>query len=98
MIMTSNGKNQKPGLPPPITELTYEQDLKLRLMYDQLVKPETQKDDIITLIMALQQQCFVLSNSITNLVEKWPTPPTHMDQPTTKEVGQMFGILFETKG
>jgi len=52
-----------------------EQDLKLRLLYDNLIKPETQKEDIITVFMALQEQAFVLSNSLTNLVEKWPKRP-----------------------
>ena len=32
------------------------------------------KDDVTTLMVALQHQNFVLSNSLTNLVEKWPTP------------------------
>ena len=49
-----------------------EQDLKLRLMYDNITKPETSKEDIITVFMALQEQNYVLANSLTNLVEKWP--------------------------
>ena len=92
--MTSKKDNPDYGPPPPITELTMEQDLKLRILWDQLNKPETQKADIITLFMALQQQCYVLGNSITNLVDKWPKPPA---QNTTKEGVQMFGILLETK-
>ncbi len=67
-----------------------EQDLKLRLLYDNLVKPETQKEDIITVFMALQEQAFVLSNSLTNLVEKWPKV-----HPITNEALPMFGILYE---
>ena len=74
--MTSQLKNPYPGLPKPITKLTVEQDLKLRLLYDNLIKPETQKEDIITVFMALQEQAFVLSNSLTNLVHKWPKPPS----------------------
>ena len=74
--MTSKTKHQSPGLPPPITELTVEQDLKLRLLYDNLIKPETRKEDIITVFMALQEQAFVLSNSLTNLVHKWPKTST----------------------
>ena len=61
-------------------------------MYDNLIKPETQKEDIITVFMALQEQAFVLSNSLTNLVKKWPKV-----QPTINEVPAMFGILLETK-
>ena len=72
--------------------MTTEQDLRLRLVYDKLIKPETKKEDIITVFMALQEQAFVLGNSLTNLVEKWPKVP-----PTTNEVPQMFGILLETK-
>ena len=52
-----------------------EQDLKLRLLYDNLIKPETQKEDIITVFMALQEQAFVLSNSLTNLVQNGPNAP-----------------------
>ena len=74
-----------------------EQDLKLRTMYDALTKPETAKEDIITLIMALQKQNFVLGNSLTNLVDKWQERLTQMDLNTTREVLPMFGILLETK-
>ena len=74
-----------------------EQDLKLRTMYDALSKPETEKEDIITLIMALQKQNFVLGNSLTNLVDKWQERLTQMDLNTTREVLPMFGILLETK-
>jgi len=40
--------------------------------------PEANKADIIILFMALQKQCFVLSNSLSNLVKQWPIlhPPT----------------------
>ena len=74
-----------------------EQDLKLRTMYDALTKPETAKEDIITLIMALQKQNFVLGNSLTNLVNKWQERLTQLDLNTTREVLPMFGILLETK-
>jgi len=77
--------------------LTTEQDLKLRLIQDALEKEETQKEDIITVFMALQRQNFVLANSLTNLVEKWPPPPTQSDLNTIKEVLPMFGILLENK-
>ena len=91
--MTSKNENPFPGLPAPITELTVEQDFQLRKIYDQLIKPETQKEDIITVFMALQEQNFVLGNSLTNLVKKWPK--TRRDQPTTNEALSMFGILLE---
>ena len=91
MIMTSSTKNPYPGLPEPITELTMEQDLKLRLTYDSLINPKTTKEDMITVFMALQEQNFVLGNSLTNLVKKWPKPP---DPDITKEDESKSGILF----
>ena len=73
-----------------------EQDLKLRMTWDALNKRSSTKDDIITVFMALQQQNFVLSNSLTNLVDKWPKEPVASeDQDIIKEVEQMFGTLFE---
>ena len=45
--------------------------------------PEADKADIIILFMALQKQCFVLSNSLSNLVKQWPIshpPITPEDQ------------------
>ena len=70
-----------------------EQDLKLRLLNDRLKESyHDHKEDVITLLIALQHQNFVLSNSITNLVTKWPKVP-----PTIDEVPAMFGILLETK-
>ena len=72
-----------------------EQDLKLRLLYDNLIKPETQKEDIITVFMALQEQAFVLSNSLTNLVEKWPKRP--LVPATTNGEKPPYGILYVIK-
>ena len=72
-----------------------EQDLKLRLLYDNLVKPETQKEDIITVFMALQEQAFVLSNSLTNLVNKWPKRP--LAPVTTSGEKPPYGILYVIK-
>ena len=93
------------GPPPPVTELTVEQDLKLRVLYDAIEKPETKREDINTIIIALQHQNFILSNSMINLVKKWPSPTrsqqgtpfasaTTPDQPTTKEEKPRFGTLF----
>jgi len=72
-----------------------EQDLKLRLLYDNLVKPETQKEDIVTVFMALQEQAFVLSNSLTNLVSKWPKPPK-VPSITSEDLSKS-GILYVIK-
>jgi len=60
-----------------------------------LKKPETRKEDITLVMLALQEQAFVLSNCIKNLIEKWPKPPTTKDLSTTDEVPLMFGILLE---
>ena len=72
-----------------------EQDLKLRLVYDSISKPEVNKTDLITVFMALQEQNYVLANSLTNLVHKWPKPPK--DQVITKEDPSKSGILYVIK-
>ena len=63
----------------PIVELTMEQDFKIRRMEDLL--PSADKDDIITILLALQHQNYVLCNTVSNLVKQWPNHP-----PTTPEV------------
>jgi hypothetical protein len=63
-------------------ELTVEQQFKLRRLDDLL--PSAEKKDIITIFMALQHQNFVLSNTVSNLVKKWPLPSV----PITTNVGQ----------
>ena len=91
--MTSEPINQYRGLPPPVTKLTVEQDLKMRLIEDRLNETyHDHKDDIITVFMALQKQNFILANSMINLVKQWPKV-----QPTINEDLSMFGILLETK-
>ena len=90
--MTSSRSDQSYGLPKPITKLTMEQDLKLRLIEDKLNSGDVDYKDVVTLFMALQHQNFVLSNSLTNLVEKWPKA-----QLTINEDLSMFGILLENK-
>jgi len=50
-----------------------EQDLKLRVLQDKLEEGyHDKKEDIITLIVALQHQNFVMGNSIENLIKNWP--------------------------
>ena len=75
MIMTSKEKNLNFGPPPPITKLTTEQDLRLRLIADKLKRDDVRKEDIITVFLALQKQNFVLSNSLMHLVDSWPQEP-----------------------
>ena len=87
------------GLPKPITEMTLEQDLEMRKFYDAISQDDVDKNDILTVVMALKHQNFILSNSMMNLVKKWPTiststTPATKDRPTTKEVKPRFGTLF----
>ena len=77
--MTSTQSNQFFGPPPPITELTMEQEFKMRRLDDML--PTADKEDLITVFVALQRQNFVLSNTVSNLVKQWPNHP-----PITTEV------------
>ena len=78
-------------------ELTTEQEFRIRTIEMAVNDPKTQKKDLITLLMALQRQNFVLGNAVTNLLNSWPKPPTTKDPRTTNEVPLMFGILLETK-
>ena len=73
-----------------------EQQFKLRQIEDALKHPDSKKEDIITVFLALQQQAFVLGNNVSNLVSKWPTP-TSQAPPITDEDPFKFGTLFETK-
>ena len=72
MSMTSNQKQLDIGPPMPIMQLTLEQDLKMRQIEDAL--KHAQKEDIVTVYLALQRQCFVLGNNISQLVKTWPSP------------------------
>jgi len=73
-----------------------EQQFKLKQIEDALRHPNTQKEDIITVFMALQHQNFVLANSVSNLVKHWPTV-TSQDPPTTNVEAFKFGTSSETK-
>ena len=90
--MTLTEKNLNYGPPPPVTKLTMEQDLKLRQLEIRLNSGDVDMKDIITVFLAMQEQNFVMGNSIKNLIDKWPKVP-----PTTNEVLPMFGILLESK-
>ena len=86
--MTQKNRSQYSGLPAPITKLTYEQDLKMRILKDKLNENyDSHKEDIITIFLALQKQNFVLGNSLKNLLEKWNT--IEEDQSRS---GILFGI------
>jgi len=94
--MTSPPNPSNYGPPPPIVNLTLEQEFKLRQIEDALKSADASKEDIITVFLALQKQNFVLSNSISNLLKHWPTP-TQLDPSTIDEVLSRFGISSETK-
>jgi hypothetical protein len=83
--MISPIKNQDFGIPAPIVDLTMEQQFKLKQIENALRHPESKKEDIITIFLALQRQCFVLGNSMSNLVKKWPTQIPQV--PTTTDAG-----------
>ena len=74
----------------PVMELTMEQEFQYRRITDLL--PQAQKDDIITIYLALQKQNYCLSNTIKKLLAEWPIHPD-----TTLEEVSKFGILFEIK-
>ena len=95
--MTTKKWNQSYGIPQPITKLTVEQDLKLRLIKDSIENPETPREDVNTVFLALQKQNFVLANSLTNLLEKWPKPPMKPDPNITGLDQSKFGILYVIK-
>ena len=57
------------NVPPPITQLTIEQDLKMRLLEDKLNSGEVDYKDLVTVFIALQKQNFVMGNSLKNLIE-----------------------------
>jgi len=69
-----------------------EQDFQMKKLELRLSSGEVKYEDLATVFLSMQHQNFVLANSITNLVQKWPKVP-----PTINEVPAMFGILLENK-
>jgi len=94
MTLPTNASNYGP--PPAVVELTLEQQFKMRQIEDALKASKGEVDSIITLFLALQKQCFVLGNNVSNLVKQWPAPTT-MDPTIIDEVLSQFGISSETK-
>jgi hypothetical protein len=76
--------------------MTMEQQFKMRQIEDALNHPSTRKEDIITVFLALQEQCFVLGNNVSNLVKQWPIHPLK-DQAITREEESKSGTSLETK-
>ena len=56
-----------------------EQNFKMRQIEDALNHPATNKEDIITVFLALQRQAFVLGNNMSNLIKSWPIHPSTME-------------------
>ena len=79
-----------PGPPEPMIELTMEQQFKMRQIEDALHTAD--KEDIITVFLALQRQTFVLGNNMSNLLKKWPSHPA-----ITPEDPSKYGTSSETK-
>ena len=46
-----------------------EQEFQLKKIEGLLEKAS--KDDIVTVFVALQEQCYILQNNVANLVKKW---------------------------
>ena len=72
-----------------------EQQFKMKQIENALRSDDAHKEDIITIFLALQHQNFVLTNTVSNLVKKWPTV-TAQDPPTTSEEPLKFGTSSET--
>ena len=67
--MIPKNKNQDSGHLRPSTKLTLEQEFKLKLVENKLrERYDTNKEDIITLFLALQKQKFVLTNNLKNII------------------------------
>lgn len=73
-----------------------EQQFKMKQIENALRSEDAQKEDIITIFLSLQHQNFVLSNTVANLVKKWPTQ-IPQDRRTTNEEGLKFGTSSENK-
>jgi len=71
-----------------------EQDLKMRQITDALNSPAASKEDIIIVFLALQRQCYILGNNMSNLLKEWNKP---QDLTITKEDLLNLGISLETK-
>jgi hypothetical protein len=66
----------------------------MRQIEDALRHPSTEKEDIITVFVALQRQAFMLGNNMTNLLKEWNKP---QDLHITEEELLSLGIISEIK-
>ena len=91
MTMTSKTTDPYYGLPPmPVTEITLEQEFKLKRMADLLLKCPPKQ--MIELFLDLQKTNFILTNNISQLLNEWPiilpltTPEAQSNAGTTSEI------------
>ena len=88
--MTSKKNDPSYGLPPmPITEITLEQEFKLKRMEDLLKR--CPPDQMIELFLQLQRTNFVLTNNVGQLLKEWNL------HPITQEATLKSGTSSETK-
>ena len=88
--MTSKKTDPSYGLPPmPVTDITLEQEFKLKRMADLLKR--CPPDQMIELFLSLQRTNFVLTNNIGQLLKEWNL------HPITQEAQSKSGTSSETK-
>ena len=92
MTSSKNNPSFGPLPPPPVLELTLEQEFTLRHIEEMLNKDSIRVEDLKTLYLAMTKQNFCLTNSIRNLLKKWPTALNTTDVGMSK-----YGISLETK-
>jgi len=78
----------------PIATLTMEQNFQMRKIEDGIKHAD--REELITIFLALQRQNFVLTNNLSNLLTKWPVQGKSTDQSTIEEELLNLGISFET--
>ena len=87
--MTSKKTDPSYGLPPmPVTEITLEQEFKMKRMEDLL--QHCPPKQMIELFLQLQRTNFILTNNIGQLLKEWNLPHT------TPEDQLKSGTSFET--
>ena len=69
MTMIPNNKHPNSGRPKKPVLLTMEQQFKMRVIEDNLRKHYSNKEDVITVFLALQRQNFALSNALKDFIE-----------------------------
>ncbi|MBI52081.1 MAG: hypothetical protein CL779_02545 [Chloroflexi bacterium] len=71
-----------------------EQNFQMRKIEDAIKYAD--REELVTIFLALQRQNFVLANNLSNLLNKWPKTNQQKDQTTIQEELLNLGISFET--